>query len=105
MKHQYHVFTSRKDGITKGDLIAQIHEFLGQHVTDGCATEYAIREFTNSGSFPELPEFHITVNYDSEEAMHDGMKAVKEIYKEAPHAPLMKMVKDFKVAFSKEHED
>jgi len=105
MKHQYHVYASPKDGITNTQLIEQIHAFLGKHVSEGLADRYFIQEFTSTGSFSELPQFHITVDYPSEEAMSLGMVAVKKTYKQAPHSPLMTMVKDFKVAFSKAHEN
>jgi len=104
MKHQYHVYASAKEGVPNADLISQMHTFLQLHVSDGEAEEYSIYELTDKGSFPDLPDFQIIVNYPTEEALRDGFKAVKNTYKQAPHEPLMRMVKVMKVAFSKEHE-
>lgn len=51
-------------------------------------------------SFEALPDFHIIVDYPSEEDLQKALKRMKNDYKEEPHSPLMKMISEFKVAFS-----
>lgn len=55
---------------------------------------------TNKASFESLPDFHLIVDYDSEEDLQRGFAGMKKHYKKEPHSPLMKLVSDLKVAFS-----
>lgn len=54
----------------------------------------------NKASFEGLPDYHLIVDYPSEEVLQKGFLGMKEHYKSEPHSPLMSMVADFKVAFS-----
>lgn len=54
----------------------------------------------NKASFESLPDFHLIVDYKSEEDLQKGFNGMKEHYRNEPHSPLMKMVSEFKVAFS-----
>ena len=101
--HSYHVFVSPKDEIESEDLENQIKEFLDQQKAENQLQSYSILEYTDKGSFGELPSYQIIRNYSSEQDLQAAFAAMRpDAYKEAPHAPLMTMVKDFKVAFSKD---
>lgn len=54
----------------------------------------------NKGSFKEMPDYHLIVDYETSEDIQGAFKEMKRTYKDDPHAPLMRMVSDFRVAFS-----
>ncbi len=73
-------------------------------VRENFATGYRILRMSNKASFEALPDFHLIVDYASEEELRKGFEGMKERYREEPHGPLMSMVSDFKVAFSSDEE-
>ena len=96
----YHVYFSPKEGVSPESLIKQVHEFMATQVERNFATGYRILRMTNKASFESLLDFHLIVDYDSEDDLQKGFEGMKMHYKEKPHSPLMSMVSDFKVAFS-----
>lgn len=96
----YHVYFTAKEAVLKNDLIAQVHEFMRSQVSGNRARAYRILEMTNKGSFKEMPDYHLIVDYESVEDVQEAFKEMKRTYKNDPHAPLMRMVSDFRVAFS-----
>lgn len=64
------------------------------------AVGYRILQMTNKVSFDTLPDYHLIVDYASEEDLRKEFKGMKAHYKNEPHSPLMTMVSNFKVTFS-----
>ncbi|MGJ8678672.1 MAG: DUF6614 family protein [Akkermansiaceae bacterium] len=100
----YHVYFSPKEGITPTALIKQVHEFMTTQIKGNFAKSYRILRMDNKASFQSLPDYHLIVDYASEEDLQKGFNAMKPHYKDKPHSPLMSMVSDFKVAFSSDEE-
>ncbi len=100
----YHVYFSPKEGVSPDALIKQVHEFMATQIQGNFAETYRILRMHNKASFEELPDFHLIVDYPSEEALKDGFGGMKEHYRDEPHSPLMRMVTDFRVAFSVDAE-
>jgi len=96
----YHVYFSPKEGVSPENLIKQVHEFMATQIHSNFATGYRVLRMKNKASFETLPDFHLIVDYRSEEDLQKGFKGMKKQYKDEPHSPLMRMVSDFKVAFS-----
>ncbi|MGJ8644486.1 MAG: DUF6614 family protein [Luteolibacter sp.] len=98
--NSYHVYFSPKEGVSPQDLINQVHEFMASQIHTNFAVGYRILKMTNKASFDTLPDYHLIVDYASEEDLQKGFKGMKSQYKEEPHSPLMTMVSNFKVTFS-----
>ncbi len=98
--NSYHVYFSPKEGVPRETLVNQVHEFMATQVAGNFASDYRILRMSNKASFESLPDYHLIVDYESEEDLKKGFEAMKEHYQSEPHSPLMKMVADFKVAFS-----
>lgn len=96
----YHVYFSPKEEVSPDALIKQVHAFMATQVQGNFAESYRILRMTNKTSFDTLPDYHLIVDYASEEDLQKGFKGMKPHYKNKPHSPLMSMVSDFKVAFS-----
>lgn len=96
----YHVYFSPRADVPKDLLIAQVHQFMATQLTQNRARQYRILEMKNKATFQEIPDFHLIVDYDTEEDLQAAFQEMKKSYQEEPHAPLMNMVSEFKVAFS-----
>ncbi len=96
----YHVYFSPKEGTSPEVLITQVHKFMKTQIHRNYAESYRILRMNNKASFESLPDFHLIVDYKSEEDLQKGFNGMKEHYRNEPHSPLMKMVSEFKVAFS-----
>lgn len=96
----YHVYFTPKVGVPAETVINQVHEFMATQIHDNFATAYRIHKMTNKASFESLPDYHLIVDYPSVEDLEKGFGAMKKHYKEEPHSPLMRMLSDFRVAFS-----
>ena len=96
----YHVYFSPKEGISPEVLVKQVHEFMATQVHENHAEAYRILRMNNKASFANLPDYHLIVDYPSEEDLQKGFSGMKEHYRDEPHSPLMEMVSDFRVAFS-----
>lgn len=96
----YHVYFSPRKDVPKEVLIAQVHEYMVTQIDHNRARKYRILDMKNKASFQDLPDYHLLVDYDSEEDIQEAFKEMKRIYKEEPHASLMRMVSVFRVAFS-----
>ena len=97
--NSYHVYFSPKEGVTPQDLIEQVHEFMATQIHSNFAVGYRVLRMKDKASFGSLPDYHLIVDYASEEDLQKGFQGMKQDYQDKPHSPLMSMVTDFKVAF------
>lgn len=98
--HTYHVYFTPREGFSDEEVAKIIHTF-GQHEKDAnLMLGYDLTKFENKASFQELFDFHFAAHYKSEKDRTDAMESMSKHYKEEPHLSLMKMTKEFKVAFS-----
>ena len=81
-------------------LVEQVHLFMATQIGDNYASSYRLLRMNNKASFTSLPDYHLIVDYPTEEDLQNGFTGMKEHYRSEPHSPLMGMVVDFKVAFS-----
>ena len=98
--HSYHVYFDAKDGVPEETLLAQISSFMEQQQRENRVSRFRVLRFTDKGSFKELPDFHVIVDYESEQDLKDAFEQMKGSFLSEPHKSLMGMVSNFKVAFS-----
>jgi hypothetical protein len=96
----YHVYFTPRKGVSKEALVAQAHEFMATQVAHNRARSYRILEMKDKATFQGIPDYHLIVDYDSAVDLQEAFNEMKRRYKEAPHAPLMGIVSEFRVAFS-----
>lgn len=96
----YHVYFAAKEGVPEEELLDQVHRFMGRQIDDNLAVAYRVLRMTDKASFEDLPDFHLIVDYNSEEERHRAFLQMKQCFRDEPHAPLMTMVSTFRVAFS-----
>ncbi len=98
----YHVYFNARQDVPKAVLLAQVHEFMANQIESNRVRSYRILEMTDKASFQELRDFHLIVDYETAEDLQEAFKLMKQHYKDDPHAPLMRMVAEFRVAFSRD---
>ncbi len=98
--NSYHVYFSPKEGVSAESLIAQVHEFMATQIEGNFAEAYRLLRMDYTGSPGVFPDYHLIVDYPSGDDLRKGFESMKAHYRDKPHSPLMKMVSDFKVAFS-----
>ena len=55
----------------------------------------------DKATYPDMPDFHLLVAFDSEQHMNDCFNLVRnELLNSYPHSELMKRVTNFKVSFA-----
>lgn len=96
----YHVYFSAKKGVSPEALIEQVQEFMKSRVGGNYVEAWRILRMTNKAGFESLPDYHLIVDYPSEEDLQKGFRAMKQHYRDEPHNSLMTMVSGFQVAFS-----
>ncbi|WP_309387720.1 hypothetical protein [Cerasicoccus frondis] len=100
--HSYHVYFTAKARITEPEVEALLTRFIQNEMEDGLMIDARVLKMTNKASFPDLPDYHFIADYQSEADGDEAMSRMKLRMNEEPHASLMKMVSDFRVAFSTE---
>lgn len=96
----YHVYFDAAPGVVAEDLVAQIHSFMDSQVTGNRTAEWRLLQMTNKATFQEMSDFHLIVDYASEADLQHAFGEMKRTYREEPHLTLMRMVTNFRVAFS-----
>lgn len=100
MAATYHVYFTAKEGVTESKLVEQVHKFMDSQLAENLATGYQLLRFDNKATFQELPDYHLMVDYRDEQDRGKAFESMKKFAKSEPHSSLMRMVSDFKVAFS-----
>ncbi len=98
----YHVYFSSKKDISNEVMLNQVHLFMATQIADNFAHSYRVLRMTNKASFESLPDYHLIVDYASQNDLEKGSNVMKTHYKDEPHLSMMKMVSEFKVAFSED---
>ena len=98
----YHVYFDAAAGIAVDALVTQVHSFMEGQMAKNHAAGWRLLHMTNKASFPDLCDFHLIVDYASEADLQQAFAEMKRMYKEEPHLTLMRMVSDFRVAFSQD---
>lgn len=96
----YHVYFTAKEGVNDEELLTQVHGFMADQILGNHVVSYRVLRMTNKASFVDMPDFHLIVDYRSEADLQNAFRNMKQSYRDEPHAPLMKMVSTFRVAFS-----
>ena len=72
--HSYHVHFSANEGTSVEELVAHIHVFMQRQVGSNYAKNYRLINFTDKASFPELPDFHLIVDYETDADLNSLLK-------------------------------
>ncbi len=102
--YTYHVYFTPKETITDLEVFEIIKRFGDHEVRENLMMDYALTKFEDKASFPELSDFYFIANYRCKVDQDKAMGSMKNEYGKEPHLSLMKMVKEFRVAFSKSLE-
>lgn len=98
--HSYHVYFTPKDGISDAEVGRIVRAFGENEKNENLLHSYDLVKFDNKANFQELFDFHFAAHYQSEKEREKAFETMSEHYTEEPHLSLMKMTKEFKVAFS-----
>jgi hypothetical protein len=96
----YHVYFDAAPGIAADDLVAQVHSFMDTQVAVNRAASWRLLQMTNKATFQEMSDYHLIVDYASDADLQHAFAEMKRTYREEPHLTLMRMVTNFRVAFS-----
>lgn len=98
--HSYHVYFSLKDTVTRSELERIMIRFVTKEMQDNLMVSYRLLHMKDKASASTIPDYHFIADYATAE---DGAKAFADMatrYQEEPHASLMKIVREFRVAFA-----
>ncbi len=98
--YSYHVYFSLNQSVTRAKMETVMGSFVAEEMQDNLMTGYRLLHMKDKASSQEIPDYHFIADYASAE---DGTIALKDLatrYREEPHASLMRIVSDFRVAFS-----
>jgi hypothetical protein len=71
----YHDYFSPKKEVSPEALIKQVHIFMATQVDSNFAQKYRILRMNNKASFDSLPDYHLIVDYSSEDDLQkDSME-------------------------------
>ena len=98
----YHVYFSANKEFSESEVTEILRQFIEHEKTHNLMREARVLKMTNKASFSDLPDYHFVADYASEADQQTAMKEMQKRYREEPHASLMRMVSEFRVAFSKE---
>ena len=100
--YRYHVFFTTNSGVADSEVEAVLSHFVRSEMKENLMIGYGITKFENKASFPNLSDYHFTAHYDSKEDQEKAMEAMAKRFTKEPHASLMRITKEFRVAFSRE---
>ena len=100
--NSYHVFFSSKPEVALSDVEAILKKFVRYEIEHNLMLNARVLKMTDKANFQDLPDYHFIADYETEADGEKAMENMKKRYKEEPHASLMSMVTEFRVAFSKE---
>lgn len=75
--------------------------FARFEMKENLMTGYSLTRFENKASFPELSDYHFSAHYASKEDQENAMKDLATRFTKEPHASIMRITKEFRVAFSR----
>ncbi|EPF2928081.1 DUF6614 family protein [Vibrio navarrensis] len=102
----YNVFYSVKQGVSSEQVSKLTDEFIAQLRTHELIESAASSRIINKGNFPEMPDFHLAVNFKDQAQMDASFHTIRlSLMTTYPHADLMRSVADFKVTFSESLSD
>jgi hypothetical protein len=103
MKKSYHVYASAKPGIDPVDFEGRMKLFLDSQLADHFLSGYRIIRYDSTADRGGMSEYQIICDYASEAEMKKGFNGMRpDRWKQDPHAGMMEMVGEFRVAFSED---
>lgn len=84
------------------EVEAILARFIQSEMANNLMLDARVMKMTNNASFPDLPDYPFIANYKSEADGIIAMERMKQRFHEEPHASLMRMISEFRVAFSEE---
>lgn len=100
--NSYHVYFSVKDSVSPAELESILSQFIAHEKKHNLMLSARVLRMTNKASFPELTDYHFIADYATDADGKSAMENMKKRYKDEPHSSLMRIVSEFRVAFSEE---
>ncbi len=88
--------------MAESEVESILQRFIEGEKRGNLMTNARVIKMTDKASFPDLPDYHFIADYETEADGERAIERMKKRYKDKPHASLMKMVSEFRVAFSRE---
>jgi len=98
--HSYHVYFSLNKSVTRADLETVMRSFVANEIQDNLMLDYRLLHMKDQASAPDIPDYHFIADYASIEDRTKALKDMATRYREEPHASLMRIVSEFRVAFA-----
>ena len=98
--HSYHVYFSLKESVTRAELEAVMCRFVANEMQDNLMSGYRLLHMKDKASAQDIPDYHFIADYASVEDRTKALKDMATRYREEPHASLMRIVSEFRVAFA-----
>ncbi|MDF1811492.1 MAG: hypothetical protein P1V20_04740 [Verrucomicrobiales bacterium] len=100
MKIAYHVWFSARSKNDEPELLEAIHHFMAEQIETNYAVGYQLHRFTDKANSESLTDFQCIVNYTSEADQKASMENMKRAFRNKPHATIMRLTGEFRIAFS-----
>lgn len=100
--YTYHVYFTTHADVTEPEIQEVFSKFIDSEIRENRMISYGLTKFENKASFPELSDYHFTAHYGSKKDQEAAMAEMSKRYTKEPHLSLMRITKEFRVAFSEE---
>jgi hypothetical protein len=77
-----------------------MREFVASEMKHNLMTGYRLLHMKDKASAKDIPDYHFIADYASAEDRAKALQDMATRYREEPHASLMRIVSEFRVAFS-----
>jgi hypothetical protein len=106
MNKSYHVYASAKPGVAAGEFESRMKAFLDTQIAGNHLCAYRILRFDSNADSGDMPEYQVICDYASDDDLKMGFEGMRpDRWKQDPHAGMMEMVAEFRVAFSEDVAD
>ena len=98
--HSYHVYFSLKESVSRAEMEEVMRVFVSSEVEHNFMSGSRLLHMKDKASAKDILDYHFIADYAT---LADRDKAIADMatrYREEPHASLMRIVSEFRVAFS-----
>ena len=83
-------------------MLDKIHEFMRDQVKTNRCVRYRVLHYSQWVGITEVPNYQVMIDYQTEADRTQAFEQMKSQVQEEPHASLMHLVGNFRVAFSQD---
>jgi len=98
--HSYHVYFSLKESVTRAEMETVMREFASNEMERNFMSGTRLLHMNDKASAQDILDYHFIADYASADDRDRALANMATRYREEPHASLMRIVSEFRVAFS-----